>query len=69
MQKFLNLNITLTNEIFNKFMSCSSSQKCNKEIFQFLIESTKNDNQLLGLSYVMGLLIKESYVAVLFRNG
>lgn len=61
--------IALPNEIFNKFMSCSSPQECNKQILYFLIESTENDNQLLGFSYIIQHLTKESYAAVLFRDG
>ena len=66
---FLKTEITLPNKIFNKFMSCSSAQECNKEILYFLIESTKNDNQLLGFSYFMQYVTKESHAAVLFRDG
>ena len=50
-------------------MSCSGSQECNKKILYFLIESTENDNQLLGFSFMMQVLTKESNVAVLFRDG
>ena len=69
LKKFFKVDIALPNEIFNKFMSCSSSQECNKEILYFLIEFTENDNQLLGFSYIMQLLTKESHAAVLFRDG
>ena len=70
LEKFFKIDIiALPNEIFNKFMSCSSPQECNKEILYFLIESTKNDNQLLGFSYIMQFLTKESHPTVLFRDG
>ena len=69
LEKFIKTDIALTNEVFNNFISCSSSQECNKEILYFLIESTKNDNQLLVFSYIMQHLTKQSNVAVLFRNG
>ena len=59
----------LTNETFNYCVSCSSSQKCNKEILCFIIESTGNDNQLLGFSFIIQCLTKESDVAALFRDG
>ena len=69
LENFFEVDIALPNEIFNKFMSCSSSQECNKEILFFLIESTENDNQLLCFSYFMEHLTKQSHVAVLFRDG
>ena len=62
-------DIVIPNENFNIIMSHSSSQECNKEILYFLIESAKNDNQLLGFSFIMEVLTKESNVAMLFRNG
>ena len=69
LEKLIKFDNALTNEIFNSFMLCSSSQECNKEILYFLIKSTKNDNQLLGFSYIMQPLTKESNVAALFRDG
>ena len=69
LEKLLTLDIAITNEIFNYFVSCSNSRECNKQILYFLIESTKNNNQLLGFSFVMQLLTKEHDVTVLFRNG
>ena len=68
LENFIEIDIALYNEIFNKFISSSSSQECNKEILYFLIESTENDNRLLGFSYIMQLLT-ESRAAVLFRDG
>ena len=69
LEKIFEVNIVLKNETFSYFISCSSSQECNKEILHFLIESTENDNQLLGFSYIIQGLTKESHVAVLFRDG
>ena len=69
LESFFEVNIVIKNETFSYFISCSSSQECNKEILHFLIESTKNDNQLLGFSYIIQWLTKESNVAVLFRDG
>ena len=69
LEKFFDIDIVLSNETFSNFVACSSSQECNKEIIHFLIESTKNDNQLLGFSFMMQVLTNNSNVAVLFRDG
>ena len=62
-------NIAFTNEAFGYVLSCSSSKEFNKEILYFSIASTRNDNQLLGFSYIMQMLTEECNVAALFRDG
>ena len=69
LEKFFDIDIVLSNETFSHFMACSSSQECNKEILHFLIESTKNDNQLLGFSFMMQVLTNNCNVTILFRDG
>ena len=69
LEKFFDIDIVLSNETLSHFMACSSSQECKKEILHFLIESTKNDNQLLGFSFMMQVLTNNSNVTVLFRDG
>ena len=69
LEKLAEEDIVLTNDVFNYCISCSSSQECKKEIVYFLIGSTENDNQLLGFSFIIQCLTKESNVAALFRDG
>ena len=69
LEKFFDIDIVLSNEAFSNFVACSSSQECNKEIIHYLIKSTKNDNQLLGFSFMMQVLTNDCNVAVLFRDG
>ena len=69
LEKFYELHIADRDETLNRFMLCSSLQECNKEILHFLIESSMNDNQLLGFSFLIQALTGESNVAALFRDG
>ena len=62
------------NKVIDEFLS--SNYKCsNKIILNFLICITKNDNQLLGLSFLIerlatgGLLISDCPNIESFRNG
>lgn len=66
---FYDFNIDYGDKAFSIFLSCSSSQECNKKILHFLIESTKNDNQLLCFSFMIQAVTGESNVATLFREG
>ena len=66
----LDMKIVISNETLNCVMSCSSSLESNREILHFLIQSNvNNDNQLLGFSFLIQALTKESDVAVSFRDG
>ena len=69
------LKQVFVNEIIDLFVLSTNYQLSNKKIFNFLIDLTKSDNQLLGLSFLIerfatgGLLISDCPNIESFRNG
>ena len=75
LQRFYDIDMyKMSDDVVNKVVS-SDSLWSNKRIFNGLISSTKNDNQLLGLSFLVerlatgDLLICDCPNIESFRNG
>ena len=76
LERFNNIYINaLRDEVVNQIVSCTNSQWSNKIMFNSLIFLTKNDNQLLGLSFLIerlttgDVLISDCPNIESFRNG
>ena len=76
LQRFYDFDIyELRDEVVNQIISSTDSQWSNKEMFNLLVSITANDNQLLGLSFLIerlvtgGVLISDCPSIESFRNG
>ena len=74
LQRFYEM-FKIRDEVVDQIVSSINSQWSNKKIFNLLISFTKNDNQLLGLSFLIerlttgDLLISDCPNIESFRNG
>ena len=75
LERFYDIFINLRDEVVNQIVSSTDSQWSNKIMFNSLISLTKNDNQLLGLSFLIerittgDVLISDCPNIESFRNG
>ena len=76
LQRFYAINMFgIRDEVVDQIVSSTNSQWSNKKMFNSLISITKNDNQLLGLSFLIerlttgGVLISDCPNIESFRNG
>ena len=76
LQRFYEINIyEIPDEVVDQIISSTNSQWSNRKILDGLISATKNDNQLLGLSFLIerlvtgGVLISDCPSLESFRNG
>ena len=76
LQRLSDNNIFELKDTFvDQIISSENSQWPNQIMFNLLISSTENDNQLLGLSYLIerlatgGLLISDCPIIESFRKG
>ena len=74
--RFYDINMfKLSDEATGEILSSTNSEWANKIIFDLMIVITKNDSQLLGLSYLIerlatgGVLISDCPNIESFRNG
>ena len=69
------LRIVHNDKVIDQVLSFANYQWSNKMIFTLLISTTKNDNQLLGLSLLIerlvtgGVLVSDCPSIESFRNG
>ena len=75
LQRFYNIGIyKLHDEVVNEIVSSTDSQQSNKKMFNLLISIIQNDNQLLGLSFLIERLATAEVLSECpniesFRNG
>ena len=76
LQRFYDIKMfKIRDEVVDQIVSSTDSQWSNKKILNLLISITKNDNQLLGLSFLIerlatgGVLISDCPNIESFRNG
>ena len=65
----------MSDEVVDQIVSCTNSQWSNRKVVNGLISATANDNQLLGLSFLIerlatgGVLVSNCPNIESFRNG
>ena len=76
LQRFYDIEMyKIPDEVVDQIISSTNSQWSNRKILNGLISATENDNQLLGLSFLIemlvtgGVLISDCPNIELFRNG
>ena len=75
LQRFYDIGIyELRDEAITQIISSTDSQWSNRKIFNILISATENDNQLLGLSFLIERLVTGGVISDCpniesFKNG